>query len=134
DEIKAVLEKADTLELVSLEPVEEKSDKGLHGWKVLGKTELKDAEVRKKVLAALQKGISDSDGKAARCFIPRHALLAKQSDKSVDLIICFECAQVQIFTGKDDKPGGVTVTKSPEATFDEVLKAAGVPLAAKSKE
>jgi hypothetical protein len=135
DEVKAVLEKADSLELVSLEPAEEdKSDKGLYGWKVLGKTEIKEAEGRKKVVDALLKGVSESDGKAARCFIPRHAVRAKQGDKAVELVICFECAQIRIYTGKDDnKPAGVTVTPSPEATFDEVLKAAGVPLAAKTK-
>jgi hypothetical protein len=135
DDLKAVLEKPDALELVSLEPTEEdKSDKGYFGWKVLGKTEVKDAESRKKLVDALLKGISDSDGKAARCFIPRHGLRARQGDRTVDLVICFECAQIRIFPPREDKTPGVTVTKSPEATFDEVLKAAGVPLAAKCKE
>jgi hypothetical protein len=134
EDVKAVLEKADTLELISLEPADDKSDNGLHSWKVLGKTEIKDAEVRKKVVAALLKGVGDSDGNAACCFIPRHALRARQGDKAVDLVICFQFAQVQIYTGKEDKVAGVTVTKTPEATFDEVLKSAGVPLAAKGKE
>jgi hypothetical protein len=136
DDVKAVLEKPDSLELFSLEPNDEdKSDKGFYGWKVLGKTEIKDAEGRKKVVDALLKGVSDSDGTVARCFIPRHGLRAKQGDKTVELVICFECAQIKTYTGKDDnKPAGATVTKSPEATFDGVLKAAGVPLAAKTKE
>src|SRR5262249_27476094 len=69
--VKDPLEKAGLFELYSLEPAADKDPKGFHGYKVLGKTEVKDAKVRKEVLDALYKGIADSDGTAAACFIPR---------------------------------------------------------------
>ena len=56
-------------------------------WKVLGKTAVKDADARKALLAALDKGIADHAEKSRKevemgllvesgCFQPRHALRA----------------------------------------------------------
>src|SRR5438067_11634669 len=72
--VRAVLDKATSVELLSLDPdglgegdkVPEKDR--FHGYRVLGRTTLKDADTRKAVLAALDKGIKDSDGTRARCF------------------------------------------------------------------
>src|SRR5262249_10825875 len=79
-EAKAVLEQAEQLELYSLDPTDgmlpkEKEKDGFHGWKVLGKTQIKEAETLKKVRAALDKGIAESEGVAA-CFRPRHGIRA----------------------------------------------------------
>ena len=51
--------------------------------------------------------------------------------KTVDLVICFECAQFKVFLDKDDDKGkGFLINKKPEAAFNKVLKDAGI---AKSK-
>jgi hypothetical protein len=132
-EVRAVLDKADRFEVVSLDPTrqKEKPKDDFHGWKVLGSTEVKDAEARKKVVAALYEGIADSDGKVAACFNPRHGIRATHDGKTVELVICFECLSMQGFLGKERS--GALTTRSPEKTFDQVLRDAKVPLAPKAK-
>jgi hypothetical protein len=134
DNLRAMLEKADQFELFSLSPDElkEKPKDGFHGWKVLGKTTVKDAETRQKLLAALQKGVADSDGSVARCFNPRHGIRVTHDGKTADFIICFECLQVKAFAG--DKSHDFLTTRSPQPAFDTVLKEAKVPLPEPAKK
>jgi hypothetical protein len=130
-EAKAILDKADQLELYSLEPDEKAAavnpDGGFHGWKILGQTTIKDAGERKKLLTAFYQGLKDSKGDIAKCFNPRHGIRAKAGGKTVDAVICFECLQVVYFVGNVNTKD--TITESPQRVFDEVLKKANVKLA-----
>ena len=99
----------------------------------LGKTAIKDAEIRKKLAAEFKSGVEDSIGAAAACFNPRHRLTAKHKGKAIDLLICFECLQVQCSID-DQKPKTVLISPTPQAYFDRVLKDAGVKLAPKATE
>ena len=134
-DLKALFEKAETLELYSLNPgadvKEPDPKKGFHGWKILGKTTIKDSKTRKKIVEALYKGLEASDGTAALCFNPRHGLRATVDGKTADVVICFECLQMQFVVGEASKTE--TTTTSPEKLLNEVLMNAGVPLAGKAK-
>jgi hypothetical protein len=134
DEARAILEKAEEIELLSIDPVRpvEKPKNDFHGWKVLGKTVVKDAEVRKKLVAAFKKGVEENKGEAAICFNPRHGIRASQDGKTADFLICFECFHGHTYAG-DKELAGFLITDSPEAVFDKVLKDAKVPLAEKPK-
>jgi hypothetical protein len=127
---KAILDKAEQLELYSLEPDEKEAavnpDGGFHGWKILGRTTIKDAGARKQLLTAFYKGLMDSKGDIAKCFNPRHGISATAGGKSVDAVICFECLQVVYFVGNTQTKD--TLTESPQRVFDEVLKKAKVKL------
>jgi hypothetical protein len=128
---KVILEKAEQFEMFSLDPSVErvKGKDGFHSWKVLGKTVVKKAEVRKQILADLDKGISDSDGNGAKCFDPRHGIRAKHDGKTIDLVICFECGWIYVFHDDNAERRGVAVTNGkPQTIFDKVLKDAEVPL------
>jgi hypothetical protein len=129
EHLLTLLEKADQFELLSLNPQrsKEKAADDFHGYKVLGKTTVKDAEVRKKLVAALKKGVEDNDGAAAGCFNPRHGIRATRDGKTAEFVICFECLFVQVFVG-DKLEKGLRTTNSPKDTFDGVLKEAKVPL------
>jgi hypothetical protein len=131
--VRAVLDNADRFEVLSLDPTrqKEKPKDDFHGWKVLGRTEVKDAETRKKVVAALYKGIADSDGKVAGCFNPRHGIRATHDGQTVELVICYECLSMQAYLGTERS--SALTTPSPEKTFDQVLRDAKVPLAPKAK-
>jgi hypothetical protein len=133
-DFQAALEKAEHFELLSLDPKrpEKAPADAFHGWSVLGKTTVKDAEVRKKVVAAFEKGVRENSGIAAACFNPRHGIRLTNDKKTLDLVICFECFQVQAFVA-DKRAAGFLVTGSPQALFDDVLKDAKVPLPAASK-
>jgi hypothetical protein len=135
-EARAILDKADSFELLSLDPSPEGEVKdGFHDWKVLGKTEVKDAETRKKLVSALAKGAEENDGTVANCFNPRHGIRATHGKKTVELVICFECLQVKGYVDKGDKETANFLTaKMPQPVFDKVLKDAGVKLPKAAKE
>jgi hypothetical protein len=136
-----LLDKADGFEVYSLDPdrVFDKDGKlvepkdGFHGWRVLGKTEVKAAGDRKKLADALRLGAEDNFGMAAACFIPRHGVRLTADKQTVDLVICFQCLSVQVYIdGK--KAEGFLVTSDPQSAFDAVLKAAGVKLPKAAKD
>ena len=135
DELRAILEKTEQFELLSLSPATQKDEikDSFHGWKILGKTTVKDAETRKKVVAAFKKGVEDNKGGPAFCFNPRHGIRISHDGKTTDLVVCFECSQVQVFVG-NELIWSFWPENSPANTFDEVLKAAKVPLAEMPKK
>ena len=124
-----ILSKAEQFELLSLDPNSEgdKSKDAFHEYKVLGKTAVKDAEARKKLIESLTKGM-EGEIRPAKCFNPRHGIRATHDGKTVDLVICFECHQFGLFSGAGEVTGFL-VDKSPEPAFDKVLKDAGIPKA-----
>jgi hypothetical protein len=137
EKVMAILDKAEEIELYSLEPEPEKgagkAPKAslFHGWLVLGKTALKDAKTRKAALDALDESVGM--GAMAKCFDPRHAIRAAHGGTTVDLLICFACGQVYVyFNGNRDKT--LVIARGTQPALDDILKAAGVPLAkAKAK-
>ena len=62
----------------------------------------------------------------ALCFNPRHAIRAKKGNDTVELLICFECGQIQIRSPW--ATNYLEITPDPAPTFNKVLKQAGVPL------
>ena len=135
DDLKTMLEKADKFELLSLNPehLKEKPADGFHGWAVLGRTTVKDADVRKTLLEAFEKGVKENEGIVARCFNPRHGIRVTHDGKTADFVICFECYQVKAFVGDRDAKDFL-VTGSPQPAFDKVLTDAKVPLPKKQRE
>jgi hypothetical protein len=133
DAVRDVLANADTFELLSLNPDGGTTREPGHfwGWRVLGSIAVESPVTRDEVVAALKRGIAENEGWVADCFDPRHGIRAARGGESVELVVCFECAQVYIYP--DGKWGGsVLVTGSPEPVFDRILSAAGVPLAPKT--
>lgn len=144
---KAVLEAANDLELLSLDPMplervadseidsepletetaETEPVESLHGFRVLGSTQVEDPTLRYNLLTSFEQGFEDHDGSVAACFNPRHALRMTVDEKLHEFVICFECRQVKHYVD-----GAVTenllISNSPATTFNEALREAGVPL------
>jgi hypothetical protein len=93
----------------------------------LGSTEVKNADARTKLVDSIVKGM---EGKIEdeRCFIPGHGLRAKHDGKTVEMVICFQCAKFALYVG-NEKPKGFLIGASPQEEFDVILKAAGIPKA-----
>jgi hypothetical protein len=142
DEVRR-LEMASSFELYSLEPLADPDThepdydpngpgERLQGWRILGKTVVRDELTRRKLIDALKEGM-ERGGPGFKCFDPRHAIRRTADGQSVDLLICFECGNVALFRGDRRVGGYPTVARSVQRVFDEVLKDAGVPLAKKPK-
>ena len=119
-----VLEQADQLELLSLHPRFETHPTGktFHGYRILSRTRIKDAKTRQKLIASLLQGMRENQGTIAACFNPRHGIHATHKGKRADLVICFECLQVQLF---GDTTGEFLISRSPQPVFDGVLQSGG---------
>ena len=126
-DVTAILEKADEIELYSLNPDKRlrKAGTGLEGWQVLGQTTLSGDE-KTAIVKALQKGIAASDGSVAACFNPRHGIEATHDGKRVVLIICFECSSIS--GSIDGAPFSVLTSGRAADEFNRVLTANKVPL------
>lgn len=130
DDIREILEKAESFELYSLNPrhSKENPEKSFHGYPILGKTEVKEAKTRAKLVAAFERGVKENQDRVAACFNPRHGIRVVRQGKTADLVICFECMSVSPYLdGKEVK--GFLISPSPKPVFDKVLKDAKVPLA-----
>ena len=84
-EVTTILQKAEQFELLSLDPEPVEGAKNtFHDYKILGRTTIKKASVRKEVVAALLKGMKGKI-EPADCFNPRHGIRATHAGSSVPL-------------------------------------------------
>jgi len=127
--VTRALDGADRYELLSLNPYLSRPDFYNHG--MLGRVAITDRATRDHLNAELAAGARRSDGRVMACFNPRHGIrLTDARGVVTDVLICFECRQVQVIrNGK--QIAAFTTDASPQAAFDEVLRAASVPLATK---
>ena len=152
---RSILEKADKWDLLALEtdslPGKTKEARitflalewffgwpRFHDWLIRGTIQITDADTRKNLLAALNKGIDEAEAKARKereeglltstgCFQPRHGIRATHDGKTVDFLICFKCTPIYIFA--DGKKHVIYTRPSPQDTFDRVLRDAKVSVA-----
>jgi hypothetical protein len=132
------LDNADRYELLSLDPsmrvtLDPQQSTGpdpqheFYNHDILGRVTITDSSIRKQLNDALRQGIYDANNTVGSCFNPRHGIRITHHGKTTDLIICFECRQVEVFE-EGRELHGYTTTSSPQSTFDAVLVAANVPL------
>ena len=60
----------------------------------------------------------------AACFNPRHGIRVTRNEKEADFVICFECAQVEVF---GENYGRFLIANSAQPLFDSVLRISGIP-------
>lgn len=123
-EALAVLKKAASLEVYSLEPTETTKGPTLQGWRVLGKTAVKGPTAAKAV-EAVRKAI-EAGNKGAKCFDPRHALRANHGGKTVDVVICFECHWAYVYVDGKKVGRSLMITSSAAEPLDAILRAAKI--------
>ncbi|MEO1527066.1 MAG: hypothetical protein AAFX06_16630 [Planctomycetota bacterium] len=103
------------------------ADELLHGYLVLGKTEIVSAEARAELLDAVSDDIA-SGSTISNCFDPHHAIRVIDGDTTKDIVICYQCR------GYEQTENGKLVTTSfpievaSRALLNEVLESSGVPL------
>ena len=91
-----------------------------HGFKILGKAQIKEPENKRVLMAAFAKGISESDGGAMACFNPRHGIRVMNGSSVCDFVICFECQSVRAYGFNGDR--GFTTAASPLKVFSEFVE------------
>jgi len=126
------LNDADRYELLSIEPDRTefdpaRSESGFYFHRILGRTVITDPAVRNRLNRALEAGVRQGANPAA-CFNPRHGIRVSSNGETTDFLICFECSQVAVRRG-DRTVANFLTSNAPQVEFDQVLRAAGIPLA-----
>jgi hypothetical protein len=93
---------------------------------VLGRTELNQAQTTE-AAKALNEAIAGSNGAAAACFNPRHALEIEADGHTYDYVVCYECQQLDVF--KDGVQVASVLVKGPPQVLNDLLRANNIPLA-----
>lgn len=74
-----------------------------HSYPVLGSCKITmpaELEAVRKAVRSLDAAGRDWGGAIAFCFNPRHGLRVRTHGMTCDLLICYECSQVQIYRGE----------------------------------
>lgn len=128
---RAVLEAAETMEVFRLDPMmgtqEHKIDRavGFHGYPVLRRAQVKDANTRAEIAAAVVRGWRQND-KPRLCFDPRHGIRVTRGGQTADFVICYECKQVKVYSATDSA-GSFETGDAGHELLDRVLKDGVVP-------
>ena len=96
-----------------------------HGYKVLGRVKIQKGPQRDEMLRALHQAVANSRGLYIYCFDPRHGIRASAGPRTVDLVICFECERIEIYS-PEKSLANTDATAKP--ILDAALKRAGLPL------
>ena len=98
-DVARVLSSPDKAILYSLEPWEEPAptENKLHGFKILGQMDL-DPGLAKTVGTQFREAIARGTGAVTACFDPRHALSVTSGGARYDLLLCYGCGQLEIFS------------------------------------
>jgi hypothetical protein len=132
-EARAILDQSEKFILISTDPTplsregKTTSKKTFHHRAILGQTEITDAKRKSELLSALYGAAYEYQGRLYGCFIPHHGIIAVAGTNRVELVICFECEQVEEFVNSNESR--CLIHDTPQEIFNRTLTEAGVPLA-----
>jgi hypothetical protein len=130
EELAAVLMEAEEWTLYALEPsMMEPVEDGFHGYAIRGQNTIDSQADRAQLSHALTQGIAGNQDMVAACFLPRHGIRAESEGRVCELVICFECLQIYVYDGGEERTDQVLTTSGPQKVFDRVYKAAGLSIA-----
>ncbi len=126
-EVVKALHAPDKVTLYSLEPWEQPTDKDekLHGFKILGQSEL-DAKQTVIAVREFETAVSGWDGAIAMCFDPRQALRVSANKHTYDLLLCYACHQLYIY--RDGESMAQLGAHGSSKILKDLLTEVGLPI------
>ena len=115
---------AESLELHYVDPESGTAAHSLHGHEILGTVDVTKSASVVKIARSVAKAM-DRETVRADCFLPRHAIRAKRGMEILDLLICFECDGVHIYSADEKIHRYSSISKDAAAVLDRWL--AGKP-------
>jgi len=119
-------------ELLSLDPAllsakqrRRLGPKLFQGYRVLGRVKIKKGRERDELLQALHQSIKNSPLYYVYCFEPRHAIRTSIGAQMADLVICFSCNRIEVYSPGNSR---TSISVTAQTSLDAALKRAGVPL------
>jgi hypothetical protein len=129
----------DELTLYSLDPSQVMKELGervfpkdrevLYDCPVLGQVKITDPEKRRGIIAAIKRDMHDGFPNQAKCFYPRHLLRIVKDGKSVDLVICFQCHNYEVYRdGVIRSRPTPSIGEGSKLLLNQIFVDGGVPL------
>jgi len=106
DKVLRCLREHQEMTLYSLDPTLRAEDpaagaKRFHQCDVLGAVNITSPETRRFVAHTIDDAVASWDGHPCNnCFHPRHGLRISNERATYDLVICFECQRIEIYSGR----------------------------------
>jgi len=98
-----------------------------HGYRIIGQVSVADPVQRRQVATVVRHAARTYHGDTKCVFSPRHAVRLSSGPKTYDFLICFECSQMEVYSG-DQLIGQLSIGGSPEA-LNRILHAAHIRIA-----
>jgi TPR repeat protein len=131
EEVLKALDSPSSITLYSIQPWggPDLPEWDFHGHHQNGHVELKQKKA-KQAIAALNDAISRGNaGLESLCLInPRHALRVISSGNTYDILICYECGQLELYKNDQPLPFSGSIGSKPDA-LNRLLQQSGIPLA-----
>lgn len=119
ESVEMALREAERFELLLLDP----SERGdFHGWKVIKRSEMRDADVRKTILDELKRAVERSEGIAPREFNkPRYGVRVSSDKNKAEMVISFEEHKAILYLNGRQLTA-VALTGEPAKLFDSLSR------------
>ena len=123
-----VLEAPDRMTLFTLNPVQVADGKlspeaeRLRNYGVLGKAEITDPTIRRRLVEAVYEGLKADGAGPANCFFPRHGLRFEKGEQTIEVLICFECTWVYVYPDGAENETRLLFSAGVKPVFDSVIK------------
>lgn len=116
-----VLQQPEQLTLFSISPDNsgKKPGKTLQGYPILRERPVVDPNAREEIVRAVLDGMRDQKISGARCFIPHHGLRASRGGERVEMVLCFQCRRVILYTENSRSPA--LISSAPQPVLDQHL-------------
>jgi len=98
-----------------------------HDYRIIGRVSVVDPVERRQVAAVVRHAAQTYLGETKCMFSPRHGVRLSSGPKTYDFLICFECLQMQVYSG-DQVIAALSIGGSPEA-LNRILHAAHIRIA-----
>jgi TPR repeat protein len=131
EEVLKAIDSPSSLTLFSLQPWggPDLPEWDFHGHHQNGHAVLEPTQA-KQAVAALKDAVSrGTSGVVSMCLVnPRHALRAVSGGNTYDILICYECGQLELYKNDQPLPFAGSIAGNADA-LNRLLKKAGIPLA-----
>lgn len=129
-ELQATLLEGDLeVAMIVCERPPEPGERTIRGYPFVTSVTLTDKAKRAELLAEVYWGVEHGRG-AARCFSPHHALVAEHDGHLAEVVICFQCVQLEVYLDGTKMGDNAAIHPKAEKAFVALLGPIRDPLSA----
>ncbi len=98
------------------------SQNDFHGYHIRGEHKVTSAVLQERLKSGIEEAIATDPGFGAKCFNPAHGLRVSDGRQSVDLMICFGCRRLVVFSGQTTSDSTIGGSGDTEFLLNRALR------------